>query len=835
MASRGEEQRAVLIADIARFLKGWQRRLEDHAMPDGDTSRAAEREAERLRAAAHDLGLAGLARHLALCCTQLRVGPDDGKALRERLRTLSEVTWQVREQLRAAGVRIIEPAQAPAANAGLHTAGGIEPPRLLSGAWSAQPQAPELGGAGGALPSIVAPPLLSLHGSAPSLGEAARGLSNGGASALPAAPSPPCDVNAPPAPLDVHGGAVMPSAPLPALQVREVHGKAPAGSARGEPFELPPVERAAPAAVSPLKAPSPAVNGGRPPQLLGLQAFGADAEPAASQPGSDGLGSRAARAPAELFGFARRSRARGAMAPPPMLSGQALPALPGAAHRGAEQSAAADLDSRLRGLRRASGKPAASARPPSSRRARDPERDGAPSRGAANAGAMSWRAALIATLVIAVLAGGTFVVLDRRLDARAEARAGNPAGATVDERTHALSVVPGRAPEEQKFEELVADVQHLGGEASPELAALLEVEASATYRALSQPCQGAGGECREQARARELLERRPARPIEPRAPRPKTLPPRWLAGLDIPAIGAQDHPEVQRWLEYYTGHSVGRELFQTMLFRCGAYQDLIQKTLVHYGLPRELMAVVLTESACVPTAESGVGARGLWQFMAPTARAYHLHVQEGVVDERVSPVKSTEAAVRFLADLFRKMGSWDIALASYNAGTGPFRMLARMRQTGGQATFWDLAEAGLLPEETANYVPRIQAYALILANLRRFDFSTAQMRTSEETADLEVPSRTRLGQVARAAGTSVAYLRSLNPDLIGTVVPSLPGNLFVMQVPKTAAFRARDSLDQFLREDLDLCVSSAFDWGRERFTAAMQASCAKGRGGLTER
>ncbi|HVZ32431.1 MAG TPA: lytic transglycosylase domain-containing protein, partial [Polyangiaceae bacterium] len=442
-----------------------------------------------------------------------------------------------------------------------------------------------------------------------------------------------------------------------------------------------------------------------------------------------------------------------------------------------------------------------------------------------------WLAISIALAFLIVLAGGIFLLLDGRTRARAArarasaAVAGVQAPASVAPTAQPGTLAdPALEPEAQQLNDLVAKIHGTGGEESPELSALLNADAKATYQALAQPCAGNSADCESQRAARELLTPRRLIRHEPRSDHAPL--PRWLAGLKIPAIGAHDHPDVQRWLEYYSSHSVGRELFQTMLFRCGAYQDLIEKTLVHYGLPQDLLAVVLTESGCVSNAESGVGARGLWQLMAPTARAYHLYVQDGVIDERISPVKSTEAAVRFLGDLYRKTGNWEIALASYNAGSGPFRILAKLRQVDEGASFWDLADAELLPEETAKYVPRIQAYAIILANLRHFDFSTAQMRTAEETADLEVPSGTRLGQVARAAGTSVAYLRALNPDLIGTVVPSLPSKRFVLQVPKAAAFRARDSLDQFLQEQLDLCVSSAFDWGREQFTAEMQAKCA---------
>jgi membrane-bound lytic murein transglycosylase D len=211
--------------------------------------------------------------------------------------------------------------------------------------------------------------------------------------------------------------------------------------------------------------------------------------------------------------------------------------------------------------------------------------------------------------------------------------------------------------------------------------------------------------------------------------------------------------------------------------------------------------------------------------MPATARAYHLQVKENVVDERISPPKSTEAGVKFLADLYRKMGSWEFALASYNMG--PFGLSARIKRAGGDVTFWDLSAAGFLPDETAKYVPRIQAYALILENLARFDFSTAQSRAPEMTADLEVPPGTRLGLIARSAGTSLQALMVLNPDIVGASVPALPGARFMVQVPKDAVFRARTTLEQLLAEgdQTDQCVPSAFDWGRDLFTAKMAAAC----------
>jgi membrane-bound lytic murein transglycosylase D len=293
----------------------------------------------------------------------------------------------------------------------------------------------------------------------------------------------------------------------------------------------------------------------------------------------------------------------------------------------------------------------------------------------------------------------------------------------------------------------------------------------------------------------------------------------------MPGIGAQPHPKVKHWLEYFTQHPVGRERFEALLFRCGAYQEMIDQTLVRYGMPRALMGLVITESGCVSDIESPAGARGLWQFMPATARAYHLRVKAGVVDERISPPKATGAAIRFLTDLKRKMGSWELTLASYNMG--PFGLAARVRRAGAGTTYWQLADAGLIPDETANYVPYIQAYALILENLERFGFSSSQRRAPVPTGDFEAPSGTRLSQVARAAGASLELIQSLNPDVVGPVVPAVTGPPFVLSVPQEMLLRAREALDGLLTsgDEADLCVSSTFDWGHQRFTSKMAAQC----------
>ena len=767
---RDQEQLALLIADIATFLQGWQSRLNAFSALDGESFTHAAT-ADTLGRRATQLGSGGLAHHLSRCSEALRGTPTNLPALREALRAVSEISWQLRQELRSAGPEPPLAALAAARQGPIRAFEPMPPARLSEGGQHPAPN-------GELAKSLNAPPLLS-------------------ASII--------------APLPVEASSVAVAAP-PLILEPLIDRPQPG------PAEEPLV------AAGSSKDESPRDRPGLIATLFGLRAFGRPASSARRAAAPGGAAGPPVDA-ASIFKFRAGNAARSVLAPPPLVSVRdGLPPLAGArAEPGALTGVNADLDQRLQQLRPASRPNRGSPRAEQRAAASKPNVAPRSSRGASRS---SWGMVLLITVPVGLLLGNAFLILDHRLRDRER---------TPETVSLSLDGVPGSpvpsapvaaapGPPEQ-LQALAARIHGLGGAESPELSALLDTEASAAYRALSQGCAGSAA-CESQRLAQDLLA--PRQQI-PHAARPSGPPPRWMAGLTIPTIGAHDHPEVQRWLEYYTSHSVGRELFQTMLFRCGAYQDLINKTLVHHGLPLDLMAVVLTESNCGSNAESAVGARGLWQFMAPTARAYHLLVQEGVVDERLSPVKSTEAAVRFLGDLYRKMGSWEMAFASYNAGGGPFRMLARLEQSGAVATFWDLAEAQLIPEETARYVPRIQAYALILANLRHFDFSAAQMRTSEETADLEVPSRARLGQVARAAGTSVSYLRSLNPDLVGTVVPSLPGNRFVLQVPKASAFRAREMLGQFLLEQLDLCVSSAFDWGREQFTAEMQAKCAARR------
>lgn len=372
------------------------------------------------------------------------------------------------------------------------------------------------------------------------------------------------------------------------------------------------------------------------------------------------------------------------------------------------------------------------------------------------------------------------------------------------------------------LDRLLADAHGHGGIESPELAALLDGEAAQLV--------DSGGACAPGAIGCELIRTASLLPAPggPAARPPAPERGSWLDGLDLPAIGVKDDPRVRQVFEFHTRHAVGREAFQELLFRCAAYRDLILAALGRYGMPSELLALPMASSGCAADAESGDGGRGLWSLTPAAAKAYHLRVKAEVVDERIDPAKATDAGVRLLEDLYRKLGSWELGIAAHQLG--PLALIARLREAGDDATYWSLDDAGAMPPLAAKQVPTVQAFALILTNLSKFRFDPGPPRASEVTAALEVPAGTRLGLVARAAASSTTRIRELNPDVLGDRVPDWPGERFVLRVPREGGDRAREALPLLIAasDHADECVPHAFDWGRQRFTHAMASRCEQG-------
>ncbi len=239
---------------------------------------------------------------------------------------------------------------------------------------------------------------------------------------------------------------------------------------------------------------------------------------------------------------------------------------------------------------------------------------------------------------------------------------------------------------------------------------------------------------------------------------------------------------------FQTGYR--RSVVEGSLARSGRYLPMIVDVFRQKGIPEELVFTAMIESGFDPLAVSSAGAKGLWQFMAPTARLYGLRV-DGWLDERLDPEKSTVAAANYLRDLYATFGSWDLAQAAYNAGE--VRVQQAIQSTGSR-DFWALHRSPILLEETKNFVPAIHAATLIGRQPERYGFAVVPeqpLRYEQVT----VPKGSRLARLAALSGVDLAELTSLNPELRQKQTP--PDTLYELKVPlgSAVAIQAAVELD----------------------------------------
>ena len=145
--------------------------------------------------------------------------------------------------------------------------------------------------------------------------------------------------------------------------------------------------------------------------------------------------------------------------------------------------------------------------------------------------------------------------------------------------------------------------------------------------------------------------------------------------------------------------STDRSSSKLLLKRREHYFPLIDKLFMEANLPSELKYLAAIESALNPSAKSGVGAAGLWQFMAPTARIWGLKVDDKM-DQRQDVVLSTQAAIRYLNRLYNMFGDWALVLAAYNCGENK---IIELIEAGNGKSFWELRT--FLPRQTQLFVP----------------------------------------------------------------------------------------------------------------------------------
>jgi membrane-bound lytic murein transglycosylase D len=262
----------------------------------------------------------------------------------------------------------------------------------------------------------------------------------------------------------------------------------------------------------------------------------------------------------------------------------------------------------------------------------------------------------------------------------------------------------------------------------------------------------------------------------------------WLRSLAPPDLPTRYDERIVRYLRFYRDTPSGRSLARAWAKKAGRFAPAIKAELGRAGLPTDLVWLSLIESGHNPTIGSIAGAAGLWQFMPDAARSYGLVVDRWV-DERLDPERSTQAAVRYLSDLYRRFGSWDLSMAAYNMGYGGLSRSVRKFNTN---DFWELAryEAGI-PWETTLYVPKILATAVVMNNRRAFGLDGVLEDPAERFDVVTVGPSVPLAEIARVIGSTPAVVEGLNPQyLAGRTPPAAPGaprGSYRVRVPEGSA------------------------------------------------
>ncbi len=238
---------------------------------------------------------------------------------------------------------------------------------------------------------------------------------------------------------------------------------------------------------------------------------------------------------------------------------------------------------------------------------------------------------------------------------------------------------------------------------------------------------------------------------------------------DFAQLKIIDNNKVQKWINYFTTKDKNR--FQRYLNRGERYKNVVQEILRENGVPEEFYYLAMIESGYHERAYSRAKAVGIWQFMRGTGRKYDLE-SNYYVDERHDPIRATEAAAKYLRDLYLAFQSWELAMAAYNAGE--YRILSSIIK-GTSRNYWELANAKLIPRETREYVPKFFAAVIIGQNLKKYGLYINEDNSSEypNVLAVEVPSPISLKDVSKLTKISLDHLKRVNPHLKRGITPPL--------------------------------------------------------------
>ena len=236
-----------------------------------------------------------------------------------------------------------------------------------------------------------------------------------------------------------------------------------------------------------------------------------------------------------------------------------------------------------------------------------------------------------------------------------------------------------------------------------------------------------------------------------------------------------------------------------MLGLADYYMPIFEETFNKYNMPEELKYMAVIESALNPVAVSRAGAKGIWQFMHTPAKSYGLKINS-YVDERLDPVKATDAAARYLQDAYRIFGDWNLAISSYNCGSG--NVNKAIRRAGGNDNFWAIYE--YLPRETRGYVPAFVGAMYAFRYYKEHGLTPQDVDMPVHVDTFEIRRNLHFAQISELVGVPMDMLRELNPQYMHDMIPGNESP-YILRLPSqytTSFIDHQDSLYTYKAKEL---------------------------------
>lgn len=210
-----------------------------------------------------------------------------------------------------------------------------------------------------------------------------------------------------------------------------------------------------------------------------------------------------------------------------------------------------------------------------------------------------------------------------------------------------------------------------------------------------------------------------------------------------------------------------RGFIKVVLGRSSLYFDLFEEKLAEYGLPIELKYLPVIESGLRPQVKSRAGALGLWQFMYRTGLYFGLK-ENSYIDQRMDPAMATDAACRYLRQLYGIYGDWNLVLAAYNAGPG--NVNKAIRRSGNKTTYWEVRP--FLPTETQGYVPNFIAAAYLMTYHAEHNIIPAEAKHHHSTLDtMCLTGGVHMATIERLINWPLDEIKELNPIYKTSYIP----------------------------------------------------------------